>query len=98
MPILPMQTSTDSFFHFEAGDNYALPMRYLKAVVRWKPPTKLKGLPAHFKGVANIRGAIFLILDLAEANGHALIAESPHLILAQEENIFLGSWRRILSG
>ncbi|MES2731566.1 MAG: chemotaxis protein CheW [Bacteroidota bacterium] len=78
------------------GEEYGVSIKQVKEIVIMPPVARIPLTPPYVKGVANVRGNILAIIDLAEKFGFAADAEptadsKPSYILVMEsENLKMG--------
>jgi purine-binding chemotaxis protein CheW len=60
-----MSTKEERFLIFHmSNQEYAIPLLQVREVLGMKATTPIPSSPAHFKGIMNLRGSIFSIIDL----------------------------------
>jgi purine-binding chemotaxis protein CheW len=48
-----------------AGEEYAIPVLEVKEIIQYSPVTRVPSMPASIRGVANLRGKVVPVVDLA---------------------------------
>ena len=55
---------------FMRGEEYAVEIQRVKEIIEYEKLTRVPTLPAHMRGVINLRGAVLPVVDLAALFGH----------------------------
>jgi purine-binding chemotaxis protein CheW len=61
---------------FIRGEEYAAPILRVKEIIEFERVTRVPAMPAHVRGVINLRGAVLPVVDLASKFGAEEIAQS----------------------
>jgi purine-binding chemotaxis protein CheW len=56
---------------FIRSEEYAVGILRVKEMLEYEAVTRVPGMPAHVRGVINLRGAVLPVIDLAAKFGHA---------------------------
>jgi purine-binding chemotaxis protein CheW len=76
----------------EAGGRlYALPSEHVREITTMLPTTRLPGAPPDVRGLVNLRGQLFAVLDLAQRiSGAPSLATEPDVIVLSVDGRTLG--------
>jgi purine-binding chemotaxis protein CheW len=67
------------------GQVFGLDIGFIREIRKWAPVTRVPGLPSYVAGVANLRGTVLPIIDLAVRLGwEPTVCTSCHAILIVE--------------
>ena len=68
-----------------AGQLFGLDITAIREIRAWSPVTRMPGVPAYVAGMANLRGSILPVIDLAARLGwdHAKASERHAIIVVQ---------------
>lgn len=50
-------------------EQYAVPIRMVREIVRWREPRPMPGQPPHVQGALDLRGEVVMVMDLRERLG-----------------------------
>lgn len=80
--------SLEPIITFPLADQlYALPIGSVKEVIKSPEITIMPQLPQHLKGLVNVRGNVFAVLDLAQVFGYtSSLQEYTYLIILDLDN------------
>jgi purine-binding chemotaxis protein CheW len=76
---------------FRVGNShYAIPLLALREVIAPTPPTVMPQMPAHCKGVINLRGRVVSIIDLAAKLKTSPVDHEPAVLIIDIGGIQVG--------
>ncbi|MGQ0647111.1 MAG: chemotaxis protein CheW [Gemmatimonadaceae bacterium] len=74
-----------------AGRLYALPSEFVREITNMLPATRIPGAADDVRGLVNLRGQLFAVLDLAHrVSGTASAASEPDVVVLSAEGKTLG--------
>lgn len=76
---------------FELGrERFALDAQYVQRISHLGPVTRLPGIPRYFAGLANVRGHLLPIVDLAALLDVEAASETPYVIQLGRREVDIG--------